>query len=51
MSEVSVPDLTGQDLPAPEEALDGGVTDEMLSACVHCGFCVPVCPTWDILRE
>lgn len=23
----------------------------MLAACVHCGFCVPVCPTWDILRE
>lgn len=27
------------------------ITDELLSACVHCGFCVPVCPTWDILRE
>lgn len=28
-----------------------GVTDELLAACVHCGFCVPVCPTWDLLRE
>ena len=28
-----------------------GITDELLAACVHCGFCVPVCPTWDILRE
>ncbi len=33
--------------PAPQS----GVTDELLAACVHCGFCVPVCPTWDILRE
>ncbi len=32
-------------------AADSGVTDELLAACVHCGFCVPVCPTWDILRE
>ncbi|MBT8479926.1 MAG: 4Fe-4S dicluster domain-containing protein [Gemmatimonadetes bacterium] len=27
------------------------ITEELLAACVHCGFCVPVCPTWDILRE
>jgi glycolate oxidase iron-sulfur subunit len=27
------------------------LTDELLAACVHCGFCVPACPTWDILRE
>lgn len=27
------------------------ITDDLLTACVHCGFCVPVCPTWDILRE
>ena len=24
---------------------------QAVSTCVHCGFCVPVCPTWDILRE
>jgi len=34
-----------------ELAPQPGVTDELLAACVHCGFCVPVCPTWDILRE
>ena len=34
-----------------ESAPLSGITDELLSACVHCGFCVPVCPTWDILRE
>jgi glycolate oxidase iron-sulfur subunit len=28
-----------------------GVSDDLLAGCVHCGFCVPVCPTWDILRE
>ena len=35
----------------PERAPASGVTDELLAACVHCGFCIPVCPTWDILRE
>ena len=34
-----------------ESALQSSITDVLLSACVHCGFCVPVCPTWDILRE
>jgi glycolate oxidase iron-sulfur subunit len=34
-----------------DAVIDSGVTDELLAACVHCGFCVPVCPTWDILRE
>jgi len=33
------------DSPGPE------ISGELLAACVHCGFCVPVCPTWDILRE
>jgi len=37
------------DLPDASDAAE--VTDELLAACVHCGFCVPVCPTWDILRE
>ena len=37
---------------APAEHLPpSGITDDLLAACVHCGFCVPVCPTWDILRE
>jgi len=36
----------------PEELVPpSGITDELLAACVHCGFCVPTCPTWDILRE
>lgn len=34
-----------------ESGLQSSIPDELLSACVHCGFCVPVCPTWDILRE
>ena len=34
-----------------ESGMQSSIPDELLSACVHCGFCVPVCPTWDILRE
>jgi glycolate oxidase iron-sulfur subunit len=24
---------------------------ELVSTCVHCGFCLPTCPTWDLWRE
>lgn len=37
--------------PSPAETGVSVLTDDLLAACVHCGFCVPVCPTWDILRE
>jgi glycolate oxidase iron-sulfur subunit len=37
------------DPPTPEP--HARISDELLAACVHCGFCVPVCPTWDLLRE
>ncbi len=39
------------DVNLVERVPQSSITDEFLSACVHCGFCVPVCPTWDILRE
>jgi len=39
-------------VPASATSPEAGVTwDDLLSACVHCGFCVPACPTWDVLRE
>lgn len=38
--------------PVPDEVpTSAAITDELLATCVHCGFCVPACPTWDILRE
>ena len=46
-----MPDSAAVEAVLPEPARALGVTDELLAACVHCGFCIPVCPTWDILRE
>ena len=46
-----MPESAVVDAGPVELALPPGIPDELLSACVHCGFCVPVCPTWDILRE
>ena len=46
-----MPESAVVDASPVESALQSNITDELLSACVHCGFCVPVCPTWDILRE
>jgi glycolate oxidase iron-sulfur subunit len=28
-----------------------GIDRELISTCVHCGFCLPTCPTWDLWRE
>ena len=46
-----MPESAAVDASPNELALPPSIPDELLSACVHCGFCVPVCPTWDILRE
>jgi glycolate oxidase iron-sulfur subunit len=46
-----MPESAVVDASPPESELQSSIPDELLSACVHCGFCVPVCPTWDILRE
>ena len=28
-----------------------GIDRELVSACVHCGFCLPTCPTWGLWHE
>jgi glycolate oxidase iron-sulfur subunit len=28
-----------------------GIDRELVSTCVHCGFCLPTCPTWGLWRE
>ncbi len=42
--------VDGRQVDVPRDE-NGRPSDDLLSACVHCGFCVPVCPTWDLLRD
>ena len=30
---------------------DGREADEILRSCVHCGFCLSSCPTYQVLNE
>ena len=31
--------------------LTAAIDRELVSTCVHCGFCLPSCPTWSLWRE
>lgn len=33
------------------QALGESPDADSMTACVHCGFCVPACPTWDLLGD
>ena len=37
----------------PVESLgpQGGAMAKAVEACVHCGFCLPACPTYHVLSE
>ena len=35
-------------LPLPYPNADAP-SEELISACVHCGFCLPTCPTFAVL--
>jgi len=42
---------TDAEVFSPLPDAPAGIPDDLLATCVHCGFCVPTCPTWDLLRE
>ncbi len=41
--------LFGSD--GPEDSPDRGEARDILKACVHCGFCNAVCPTYQLLGD
>lgn len=38
-------------IPADEYGILGQTMADQVSACVHCGFCLPVCPTYKVLGQ
>ncbi|MBL0885314.1 (Fe-S)-binding protein [Myceligenerans indicum] len=47
------PDLLGSFDPGPQGAFDGHrpPSRELVDDCVHCGFCLPACPTYTLWGE